>query len=390
MGIEIIRKKDMFCYETAFSTICNYFNVPYQMLFSHTWCYDYNGADLCIGNNIIINDWELFDKMRKLGIEEMIDKVDAKDVTYIRSMLEQEQIAIIRMDMMKFNEINGTSYMGMYSPYLLYDYDDEFIAYDLHYTHENIKISEELFQNACSNICFYGVENKNVSFAFEYDLEDLQKILIPHKPNFEKIEQLARLFADGAVDLKYETKDLSERDNPVYALLINKIETLARGRNLFSMYLDYINSMISEIDIEEESEKMAYWAGKWNLVKVILIKAFLKKDFEQDVMKKVALIIFEIAKGEKELYEQLLSVRTNNKEIDNKYLKLNNKLTQYEVNVVRIDLTNKYNNAGIKIAGTDKKADMLFGKVSVRVHFEQICQMSHMHGSNLFWRRCFF
>lgn len=34
--------------------------------------------------------------------------------------------------------------------------------------------------------------------------------------------------------------------------------------------------------------------------------------------------------------------------------------------------------------------ELLFGKVSVRVHFEQIRQMSHMHGSNLFWRRCFF
>lgn len=360
MKLEIIRKKDMFCLETALSTICNHFGIPYQMLFARTWGYDYKGDDLCIGNNINIIDWQLVNNIKKFGIEEEeIDEAAAKDLEYIRCKLRQGKLAMVSMDMVKFNELNETSYIGLRSPYLLYDYDNGFIAYDLHYTHESIRISDEVFQNACRKIIFYGVGAKGASFVFQYDLKEIHKVLIPSKPDFEKIEHLANLFDGGAVNLEYETKDLAEGDDPVYAPIIRKIETLARGRNLFSMYLDYVNSLLPEIDVTEECEKVSYWAGKWNIVKVILIKAYYKKDFSQDVMKKIALIIYDIAQGERELYEQLLRVNNKEfKEIDNKFFKSDENVCLNEIKSVEVDLLKLCNNAGVKLAGTDKKADM--------------------------------
>lgn len=358
MRTDIIRKKDMFCDEIAFSTICNRFDIPYQLLFSHTWGFDYNGDDSCIGNNIKINEWNLLKIMKQFGIEEILDKDIYNVVPNLRNHLQQGEMSIIGIDMKKYNEIKGTSYVGKYSPYLIYDYEDDFVGYDLHYTHETINLSETLIKKTCSSMRFYRLDKKNEPFVFKYNLGEIHDVLIPHRPNFERIKQLAVLFDNGAVDLKYETKDLLEGDNPIYAPLINKIETLARGRNLFSMYLEYLNSVISEIELEELTEKMTYWAGKWNLIKVILIKSFFKSNYEQDVMKKISLILFDISKGEKELYEQLISVSVTNKVFGKYSMNKNTKLTKYQTDIIKINLIKNYNNAGIKIAGLSKKADM--------------------------------
>jgi hypothetical protein len=360
MKIEIVRKKDMFCLETALSTICNYFDIPYQMLFARTWGYDYQGEDLCIGNNISIIDWELRDNIKQFGIiEEVITEVNADNLEYIRNAVKQGKLAIVSMDMTKFNEMNGTSYVGLYAPYLLCSYDREFVAYDLHYTHKKISMSDEVFMCACRRGLLYGAEKQKASFNFNYNIKELHRILIPSKPDFEKIEHLAKLFASGVVDLEYETKDLAEGEAPVEAPIIRKIETLSRGRNLFSLYLEYINSMITEIDIAEVCGKTSYWAGKWNLIKVILIKAYYKKDFSQDVMKKVALILYDIARGEKELYEQLLNTTVKKMEkIDCDLFGRNEKLFAKKGKMVGIDLSKFYNNAGVRLVGTEKSADM--------------------------------
>lgn len=116
--------------------------------------------------------------------------------------------------------------------------------------------------------------------------------------------------------------------------------------------------MIPEIDITDACEKMAYWAGKWNLVKVILIKAYYKKDYSQDVMKKIATIISDIASGEKKLYEQLVNVELNVfKKKNSRYLENIDGKNQ-KMQAITIELSKLYNNAGIVIAGSDKEADM--------------------------------
>lgn len=355
--MKIIKKKDMFCYETALSTICNYYNIPYQLLFSNTWIYDYNEYDCNVGNNIIITDWHLFDKLRELGIvEEEVEEI--KNTRYLRTKLEQGNVAIIRIDIQKFNKMRGTSYTGLSAPYLVYGYEKGFIAYDLHYTHEVIIISDEIFKYACKNIKIYRMRDNAPQFVFKYSVDCIRKYLVPANPNFQKMRYLAKLFEKGVVDLKNETKGLREEDTPASAPLIDKIATLARGRNMFSLYLSYINSMIPEIDITDACEKMAYWAGKWNLVKVILIKAYYKKDYSQDVMKKIATIISDIASGEKKLYEQLVNVELNVfKKKNSRYLENIDGKNQ-KMQAITIELSKLYNNAGIVIAGSDKEADM--------------------------------
>ena len=374
MKIEIIRKKDMFCLETALSTICNYFEVPYQMLFAQTWGYDYQGEDLCIGNNISITDWQLRDKIKQLGIiEEVISEVSAENLIYIRTAVKQGKLAIVSMDMAKYNEMNGTSYTELYSLYLLCSYDDEFIAYDLHYTHEKISISDTIFMYACRRGLLYGTEMQKVSFDFKYDIAELHKILIPSKPDFEKIEYLAKLFASGVVDLECETKKLTEGENPTEAPIISKIETLSRGRNLFSLYLEYVNDMVTEINITDACGKISYWAGKWNLIKVILIKAYYRKDFSRNVMRKVASILYDIARGEKELYNQLLNVTVPKMEkIDCDLLEKNEKLFVNKEKMLRIDLSKFYNNAGVKLVGTEKCADLTGVGAYIEYEEEQI------------------
>lgn len=385
MKIEIVRKKDMFCLETAFSTICNYFDIPYQMLFAQTWGYDYQGEDLCIGNNISLIDWQLRDKIKQFGIiEEVIPEDNAENLVYIRTAVKQGKLAIVSMDMAKFNEMNGTSYTELYSPYLLCSYDGEFIAYDLHYTHEKISMSNEVFMYACRRGLLYGTETQKVSFNFKYNIKELYKTLIPSKPNFEKIEHLANLFASGVVDLEYETKDLTEGENPTEAPIIRKIETLSRGRNLFSLYLEYINGMITEIDITEACGKISYWAGRWNLIKVILIKAYYRKDFSQNVMRKVALILYDIARGEKELYNQLLHTTAKKMEkIECDLFGKNEKLFIKKEKMIGIDLSKFYNNAGVKLVGTEKSADITGVGAYIEYEEEQIEKAALEH-------KCFF
>ena len=357
MNPNIIREKDMFCFETAFSTILSYYEIPYQILFSSTWGGSYDEKFSSVGENIQIEDWKLLAKLKEAGIvEKKVPKEKIKDLQYICSLLEKNRMAIASLDISKYNEICGSSLEGKVSPILIYAYRDGFVAYDLHYTHKEILITNEVYQFTCIDISFYFLKDNKLNVHSR--IEKSIKANIPCIPDFGKISLLAKKFSDGEVDLFRETKMIPEKGNPVYAPLINKIETLARGRNMFSIYLTYINSMVPEIDITDACEKMSYWAGRWNLVKVILIKAYFKKDYSQDVMKKIANIISDIAFGEKELYEQLVNVVPNVSK--NEICKCMESVSgkKREIIPVTIDLSKLYNNSGIVISGQNKNADM--------------------------------
>lgn len=259
----------------------------------------------------------LFDRYEKYNgvIIRCIEVSDTKElVKYIENNLKKGIPVLFHMDTYYSNW--GLLYNKVHSYHIAVAVGinkniGKITIVDPDYSDESFEIDLSMLEKSSS---FYLDININNIDKFSY--EDLLDILCAKKfdynKQFKQIEIFAEIFAE-IFDPNIEFDGNPNIDTVLDSMLISKIRRIIKGRNLFVVFLEQI--ILTYDKVEKVIELMYISMGKWNTIMNLLFKAARTK-WNQELNKKIKMILLSIAEIEKEAYYFLCKCRKMNNKIN--------------------------------------------------------------------------
>lgn len=363
--MEVVKSEEMACYESTFATVVAWKKRRYEMMYAKAWDFNYldEGIDFFeeennlpgfLGNRIFIDQTsipELLDKYAGIRIREH----ELDDPQLILSMVREE----LNKGMPAF-----TLFDQYYSPWaseeertllrqrgalLIIGIDEtnsELYCLDVHGTKRREKLPIADFLKGCTFerkqlVTFEDLGCENLSFDWsEIFITALENNLNKKISAFNQMRALANDI-EQCLDFDLETKDCLHQSN---VIMLNRFKFVCRARLQFNKTLKLLNERFAKEFIPTLIEKFSAAQINWSRVASPLARAFLMKNYSNQVRLKMAAEIRKAADFEEQIAEYMKKLCEGKHESG---LITNPNNADLTVNqVVAVDLKEYLNNKG--------------------------------------------
>ena len=307
MDLKLIKNSSMFCDESAYASVANWFGRHYEMMFVNLLGFGFVNEGDVLGINIKhgYNKKDSIELLAKYhGIQVVTDYARMCDIQDILvNEIDNNTPVLLLMDTMKCDWIKNKNRKFAYLFIIGYE-EDYFSCYDIHSNDASVKMlsrkdwetERELEYRSFKII---SNENKNIG------LNDIKEC-IDNNPliNDDMYNQMMD-FADSIetkLNFRHEengTKDINSM--PIF----NNLMHILRARKLvamtFNMAAEYTESLICK----QYEQAFTELGGDWNLVRNMLVKLYLFNKEDKKLLKYIAEKIRSIAEAEKNIFKCL-------------------------------------------------------------------------------------
>lgn len=304
--MECVQNAGMKCADLSQANAARFYGHNYQMMFLDAWSFKF-------GKNIYENEHLLAERLSPgdnrvkenmlkyhgidSNVSEFSSSLECKD--YIISCVKHKTPVSMHFDQwyMPWAPEKRRSEALRYDGYLLFlEYDDIrdiFSCVDVHGSRSVEILPGDNFIKACTNsrnikeVTAHSLagEEKQVDVKTEICniLSKVWKRNEEGKTFFDEMSECARFVADNFNFA--EEIDITERTYgriivPERIMCVSQMVDIARMRNLFSVTLEYLNSLDHEIDLRDISNEFKLIYSSWKLLISTLYKRYYKKDYE--------------------------------------------------------------------------------------------------------------
>jgi hypothetical protein len=372
-NVELVKVKDMFCCETAMAIVATYLKHRYEMVFIDAWKFNFRPTDPNFGQASgfavdidYIKDWNIENLLEKYhGIRITWHDKTENALHLLRSELEKGYPVYVLAE--NNHEVPPIVIIGL-------DENTNEIHYiDTHnlYNYSGVKVMHtgNWLPKRCATYSPVGEDVKEIDWC-EIIIDKVKQL---YDTDTFKAIRAAAGYMGGSFDLLAE---MQGKSNILEVFVVQKFETAARSRFLFSLALNYLNELYNIQGLTAITNKLVELSNQWHLIKYLLTKSLYARRINETFYAGIAAKILEIAAGEEELANMLLDITQN--QVNPPALDMPPDRPAATINrdvnkVSFVDLKNYVNNQGFGAMDNTDGADLSgVGQFLLR---DEICQM---------------
>lgn len=361
-NITPVQEKDMFCFESAVAIVTSHLKRRYEMIFINAWKFDFSPKNSSLRQTNVSNvdmeyvdNWEIVNLLEKYhGIRITPYKKVKNVMRFLSNEMEKGYPVLV-------SSINAKDI----SPILVIGLDEnrkEIDYIDLHSLYKDVSTkvmnTGNLWPGSMSCVTYSLISEEKKEIDWRQIIIDSAKQLSKsgNKANpLDAIRALAE-YIRASFDLSAEMK---RKENPLEIYIVQKIETAARSRFLFSKALHYLLEVHNIHGLPAIIDKFVELSNQWHLIKYLITKSFYSHRVDETFYGNIADKILEIADLEAELSNMLLNVARTDIETSAINLPENKPAPDSSVNEITfVDLRDYLNNRGFGTADNVCGADL--------------------------------
>jgi hypothetical protein len=380
-NVELVKVKDMFCCETAMAIVATSLKHRYEMVFIDAWKFNFRPKNSSFGKASgfavdidYIKDWNIENLLEKYhGIRITWHEKNENALHLLRSELEKGIPLYVLAE--NNHEVPPIVIIGL-------DEDTNQLHYiDTHnlYNYSGVKVMDigKWRPKRCATYLPISEDKKELDWC---EIITSKVKQMNEAGTFNAIRDLAE-YMRGSFDLLAE---MQGKNNILEVYIVQKIETAARGRYLFSRSLNYLHELYDIQGLPTIIDKFVELSNKWHLIKYLLTKSLYSRRIDQTFYANIAAKFLEIADFETELANLLLDIAQNNGKTAAMELPQNRSISAIDNDIKEItfvDLRNYANNKGFGTMDNTCGADLSgVGQFLLR---NEICTMEKWRVSQM-------
>ncbi len=286
LDISLKQEKDMYCVESEIATVATFYKRRYEMAFLDAWKFDFlppeQSPEGTLGGRIytgFIEDWwmwghlEEFHGIRVLWNEDYV----GKDIMYVvKTELEQNRPISVMMDSFYLPWAHQYEKDTHYETLMMVVGMEENGIYciDIHSLKRVVLLPLDAFLKGHKQYTvFLPMRDETKEINWRKLFGDRAKRLLGEGYSINSFDSM-RALADCVRDTMDFALEIKGHHHPLNAGIIRNIETLGRGRFLFSSAIKYVDELYHINNFDKLYENFKTISNMWHLVKYQMIRHF--------------------------------------------------------------------------------------------------------------------
>ncbi|HEX9061626.1 MAG TPA: hypothetical protein VF941_15705 [Clostridia bacterium] len=318
LDITLKQGKDMHCVESELATISSYYKRNHEMAFLDAWKFgllrENESHEGTLGGRIYtgyVQDWWMWGNLEEYhGIKVLWhEDYENKDIIYIiKSELELMRPVSVMFDSFYLPWAPEHEKYTNYATLMIIVGIDEKGVYCID-THNLKRVEFLQLENFLKGRKQYTVflpmraEEKEINWREAFG-KRAKRLLGENGGSFDEMRELARC-VDDSLDFAVE---IQGKPHPLKVDIIKNIETVGRGRFLFSNTLKYINELYNLNAFAALEESFKNISNVWHLIKYQLIRHYYIGRLDKADCRMIAGKIKEAANMEENMAHRILEI----------------------------------------------------------------------------------
>lgn len=331
--------------ENAIYTIASHYGREYKLLLADTFSLivdcDY-GKNRSLAESIYFRDANIFKHLKEycyISAKHFTVNVDI-DIDTIYQELINDRLILAHVDTYFCSHIEQYHRYHMPHSLLVFKIDDEFVyIIDPNIGPNTYALSKNEFELAIREVNFFYLE----------DNEDLDYYSILNK-SINKL-QTERLYAsilllrEMITNTQLILNEFNNYDSDLYQIVpfVLRISQIGGRRNLYAMFLEYIQEKTGISELNEIVNELRYSASKWYLWRSMILKSAFSQTFNKSRIEKLQAIIEEIKEIEQKCILDLFHIDYEKK---HNILRDSHIIKTLTNKYIYVDLHEHFNNKG--------------------------------------------
>lgn len=376
-NMEIVKSEEMACNESTFATVVAWKKRRYEIMYAKAWSFNYldegvnffeeeNNTSGRIGDRIFVDQTSMPELLAKYaGI--MINEYEVDDPQVIFNIVKEELnrgmpvFSLFDQYYLPWVSEEEKTLLRQRGALLIIGIDEEnseLYCLDVHGTKTKEKLPIKNFLKGCASerkqlITFQDMGCENLNFNWpEIFLTALENINMKKTQSaFDEMRALADDI-EQLLDFNLETKDCLHQSN---ITMLNRFKFVCRARLQFVQTLKLLNDRFQEDFFPALIEKFSIAQINWRRVASPFVRAFLMKNYDNQVRLKMASEIRKAADFEEQVAEYMMKLCEGKCDTG---MTINGENASIDVDqIVYLDLKNYMNNKAFAGSASEEKAD---------------------------------
>ncbi|MBB6022778.1 hypothetical protein HNR77_003877 [Paenibacillus sp. JGP012] len=301
---------EMNCSEAEISSVLNWLNRPFEMMFLDSWDIQYKDVNSSIiGLKMAPGYKDKYSLLRSYhGV--MINEMDNVTVDFIIEELKKEMPITVFGDMYWIPWYSEKYYFKQHAPghaFTVLGYnkaDNSFTCMDSNFSKLYQTIDYDLLNQSLNGCLIYSIESENSDWGLKKNREIILQHLgkLDDSKCLDVISKIAELAKTG-FDIKNEFDGFELENVPIFV----RIKKIANGRMLFSRSLNYVGKRYNDILLIDYAIRIRKMTNAWLLLRNYLMRMYLSKSSREiDLRIVIHEKLQKIANQEKEILRKLI------------------------------------------------------------------------------------